>query len=291
MDKNSSDKEVLDAFFAEAKQETPPSSGGLRPIFWVPALALLLFLAGRHFRGEQADPSPNESDGTSAVRANPVATKNQRLGVAPVAKIALRGVGSPSRSTSTAASAVGQPEHEHQHFEAEGALVTDHGIPLFQETQTAGGISPSQRAQIVARRLNDKAMGKGLDPTKIQARLINDVAAVCFVEPSGEAFNLATVDPQTATQFGYPANSARLTFWWRDVLRDHACVIAGNPPIYTTPYSSALQNVYSLCQKQEKGIPSHKGFEKAISNLSRADHDDLQGLYIKVPSNYHPQKN
>jgi len=289
MDKNSSDKEVLDAFFEGAKQETPRSGGCLRPIIWVPALLLLLFWANKHFRGEQDDSSSDQSDGTPALRVNPITAK--RLGIAPVAKVAPLGVGSPSRSTSTAASAVGQPEHEHQHFEAEGALVTDHGIPLFQETQTAGGISPSQRAQIVARRLNDKAMGKGLDPTKIQARLINDVAAVCFVEPSGGAFNLATVDPQTATQFGYPANSARLTFWWRDVLRDHACVIAGNPPIYTTPYSSALQNVYSLCQKQEKGIPSHEGFEKAISNLSRADHDDLQGLYIKVPSNYHPQKN
>lgn len=274
MNKNSSDKDVLDGYERSVRQQG--GGGAVGGLMAVIALVLLLVVGGFFFRSRQAK--------SSAAAATPQPTAIDGEGRQAVAR-------QPAGGNSVAGAAPDEEHHEHQHFEAEGALVTDHGIPLFQETQTAGGVSPTQRAQIVAQRLNDRAVGNGLDPAKIQARLIHNIASVCFVEPSGRFYNLATVDPQTAAQFGYPTNAARLTLWWRDVLRDHACVIAGKPPIYTTPYSSALQNVYSLCQKQEKGVPTHEGFEKAIANLSRADHDDLQGLYIKVPSNYHAQPN
>lgn len=277
MNKNSSDKDVLDAYERSVKQQAQSNGGtsaglAFAIIALVLLLVLLLVVGGFLFRSQHAESS-------ALALQTGVDSQSKERAVAP-------------RADSNGATGVAADEdhHEHPHFEAEGALVTNHGIPLFQETQTAGGVSPAQRAQIVAQRLNDRAVNNGLEPTKIQARLIRNVASVCFVELSGKTYNLATVDPQTAAQFGYPANPARLTLWWRDVLRDHACVIAGKPPIYTTPYSSALQNVYSLCQRQQKGIPTHEEFEKAIASLSRADRNDLQGLYVQVPSNYRPQE-
>ena len=182
-------------------------------------------------------------------------------------------------------------EPHHDHFMAEGALVTNHGIALFQETQASGGHSPDQRARIIAERLNRTAEMQGLDPKNIVALPANGLPTVSFAAPKGKVIVLATVDSQTASQFGYKSNPGLLAAWWRDVLRDHAAIIAGKPPLYTTPYSSALQKVYSLCQKEQKGVPTHESFEQALGKLSRDDHDELQGLYIQVPKNYRPQTN
>ena len=204
MNKNSSDKDVLDAY-EKSLREQGHRGRGTAAGFGLAAIVVLLVLGSFLLRSKQAKSSATlpqltavKSEATETITKQPSGV-NGVDGVAP-----------------------DEDHHEHQHFEAEGALVTDHGIPLFQETQTAGGISPEQRAKLVAQRLNDRAVNNGLEPTKIQARLIHNIASVCFVEPSGKAYNLATIDPQTAAQFGYPANPARLTFWWRDILRDHA---------------------------------------------------------------------
>ncbi len=187
----------------------------------------------------------------------------------------------------------GEEQHgaHHDHFEAEGALVTNHGIALFQETQSSGGLSPEQRARIVTRRLNQTAETQGLDPKQIVAIPANGLPTVSFVTSQGKNIVLATIDTQTAGQFGFKSNPGALASWWRDVLRDHAAIIAGSSPLYTTPYSSALQNVYMLCQKEQKGVPTHESFEQALTKLSREERDDLQGLYIQVPKNYRSQAN
>lgn len=238
MNKNSSDKDVLDAYERSVKPQAQ-SNGGTAAGLGLAAIALILFLVvgGFLFRSRQVkssvpkpQPTPLNGEGKEIAAAQP-AGGNSVAGVAP-----------------------DEDHHEHhQHFEAEGALVTDHGIPLFQETQTAGGISPAQRAQIVAQRLNDRAIGNGLEPTRIQALLIHNVASVCVVEPSGKAYNLATVDPQTAAQFGYRSNPARLTLWWRDVLRDHILYYRGKTAyLYHTLFQCAPERVFAM-SKARKG--------------------------------------
>ncbi len=179
----------------------------------------------------------------------------------------------------------------HSHFRAEGALVSNHGIPLFLETQSSGGFTPQRRAELVTDRLNDMAQSHGLEAEHISMRSVNGVPTVFFFHPhrKGEPGHvLATIDPKTAAQFGFGNQPDRLAFWWRDVLRDHTLIVSGEPPLYTTPYSGSLQRFYELCQREHKGVPTHESFEQALANMKVSERDALHTLYIRVPSNYQP---
>lgn len=186
----------------------------------------------------------------------------------------------------------GKEHDHHDHFQAEGTLVSNHGVPLLQETQTSGGFDPAKRAQIVAQRLNDMAESHGLEAEHIVTRVENGVPTVFFFHrhKAGEPGHvLATLDPRTAGQFGYGSRPGILAFWWRDVLRDHALIVSGQPPVYTTPYAQPLQRLYVLCQRARQGVPTHESFEKALEGLTQPERDALQSLYISVPANYRPQ--
>ncbi len=282
MDTNSPDHDVFGAASQDLQNEANTSTGAFKLFGTIAVLAVLGVVS---WMGWQSYSSKNEV----AVAPQPtiqVAAAPETPVAAPASETA------DDHDEHKANPAVSAEEAEgahHKHFEAQGALVTNHEIALFMETQKAGGVSPSERAQIVTQRLNETAESTGLDPEKIVARMENDLATVYYAKPGKAGYVLATVDPKTAAQFGFGKNPALLTYWWRDVLRDHACIIAGNPPIYTTPYSSILQRVYSLCQAEQKGVPTHESFETAISKLSREEHDALQGLYVQVPTNYRPQ--
>lgn len=176
-----------------------------------------------------------------------------------------------------------------QRFLAEGSLVSNQGIPLIQQTQTAGGLTPVERAEVVAQRLNDLSATDTLQAELILVRLVDNTATVFASPLSNGGFGqvLATVDGKTAAQFGFENEPGLLAFWWRDVLRDHVLIISGKPPIYTTPYAQPMQRLYGLCRSQ--GVPTPKTIENALSQLSPAEKDALQSLYINVPSNYRPQ--
>lgn len=186
----------------------------------------------------------------------------------------------------------GKHQEGHEHFEAEGALVTNHEIPLLLETQAAGGFTPQRRAEIVAERLNEMVHEHSLEAEHIVVHMKNGIPTV-YYSHAGESKKaghlIATVDRKTAAQFGLKNNAGKLAFWWRDVLRDHALIIAGEPPLYTAPYTQALQRLYAACQQEKKGIPSHDAFEKALKRLSVSERDSLQSLYNRVPANYRPQ--
>ena len=282
MDTNSPDHDVFGAASQDLQNEANTSTGAFKLFGTIAVLAVLGVVS---WMGWQSYSSKNEV----AVAPQPtvqVAAASAPPVVAPASETA------DDHDEHKANPAVSAEEAEgahHKHFEADGALVTNHEIALFMETQTAGGVSPSDRAQIVTQRLNDTAESTGLDPKNIQARIVNDLPTVFYDKPDGAGYVLATIDPQTAAQFGFADDPAILALWWRDVLRDHSCIIAGNPPIYTTPYSSILQRVYSLCQAEQKGVPTHESFETAIGKLTREEHDALQGLYVQVPANYRPQ--
>lgn len=186
-------------------------------------------------------------------------------------------------------------QHEHHgHFQAEGTLVSNHGVPLLQETQTSGGFDPAKRAQIVAERLNNTAEKYGLKAESIVTQVENGVPTVRYFRTYtvGEAGDLlATVDPKTAGQFGYGSYPDTLALWWRDVLRDHSLIISGQPPVYTTPYVQPLQRLYVLCQRERQGVQTRESFDKALSNLTQSERDALQTLYTTIPPNYRPLPN
>lgn len=283
MDTNSPDQDVLDAAKRELQHEANTSSGAFKLFGIIAVLTVLGIVSWIGWQGYSsknmvaAPPQPAVQVG--AVPETPA--------IAPADETAS---GHDDHDVNPAAPAAEAEGAHHKHFEADGALVTNHEIALFLETQEAGGVSPSERAEVVTQRLNDTAESTGLDPKNIQARIVNDLPTVFYAKPDSEGYVLATIDPQTAAQFGFANDPAILALWWRDVLRDHSCIIAGNPPIYTTPYSSILQRVYSLCQAEQKGVPTHESFETAIGKLSRDEHDALQGLYVQVPANYRPQR-
>lgn len=281
MDTNSPDEDVFGAAKRDLENESNLSPGAFK-LFCIVAIVILgvvSWMGWSNYSSKNLVASPPQP-------TVQVATAPEVPATAPAAETADL---HDDHKASPAAPAEEAEGAHHKHFEAQGALVTNHEIALFQETQTAGGVSPSERAQVVTQRLNETAESTGLDPQNIVARMENDLATVYYARPDNTGYVLATVDPKTAAQFGFGENPGILTFWWRDVLRDHACIIAGNPPIYTTPYSSILQRVYSLCQAEQKGVPTHESFETAIGKLSREEHDALQGLYVQVPTNYRPQ--
>jgi hypothetical protein len=180
-------------------------------------------------------------------------------------------------------------EEAHRHFAAQGALVTDHGIPLLRESQHAGGFTPERRAQIVAERLNNMATTHGLEPGVLSVRRVKGYPTVFFFhkhDSSSQGHVLATVDPRTAKQFGFANHPEVLAYWWRDIMRDHALVIAGSPPRWTTRYAQPMQQLYDFCQKEQRGVPSHESFERALSKLSPAEREILSNLYMSVPDNY-----
>ena len=118
-------------------------------------------------------------------------------------------------------------DHHHDHFLADGTLVTNHGIPLFRETQ-AFKWSPEERAQKVTARLNMIATTHGLEADSVFMRRVGGLPTVFFYHhhgPGSEGHILATVDPKTAAEFGYGSKPETLAYWWRDVLRDHALLI------------------------------------------------------------------
>ena len=282
MDTNSPDHDVFGAASQDLQNGANTSPGAFKLFGTIGLLGVLAVVFGVGLQiyssKNQVAAPPEPAVQVAAAPETPV--------VAPAPETA---DGHDEHKANAAAPAEEAESAHHKHFEAQGALVTNHEIALFMETQTAGGVSPSERAQIVTQRLNDTAESTGLDPQNIVARMENDLVTVYYAKSGSTGYVLATIDPKTAAQFGFGEDPALLTYWWRDVLRDHACIIAGNPPIYTTPYSSILQRVYSLCQAERKGVPTHESFETAIGKLTREEHDALQGLYVQVPENYRPQ--
>ena len=210
----------------------------------------------------------------------------------------------PLNSEVTPASPPGErpagPDEEHQegghhkHFTAEGAVITDHGLPMLEESQAIGSLSPEQRAAIVVDRLNTLIETHDFDDDAIFMRMINGYPCVFFYHNHGsgiEGHLLATVDPKTAGEFGYQDRAVLLAYWWRDILRDHALIIGGKTPHWTTRYAPTMQRLYQIMQEEQAGVPSHESFEQAMVRLSPDEKTALQHLYSSVPVGYAPQPN
>lgn len=93
-----------------------------------------------------------------------------------------------------------EEQTHHNHFQAEGSLVSDHGIPLFLETQTSGGFSPRRRAEIVVERLNRLAATHGLEAEHIVMHIERGIPTVFFFHPhqtgeSGHVVATVTCSP------------------------------------------------------------------------------------------------
>lgn len=225
----------------------------------------------------------------------PVAARPEGHNTAPPSA-ATHASGSPTAAVTHADDHASQGHegegHHHEHFIAQGPVVSDHGIPLFKETQTFDNLSPQQRAEKVTGRLNMIAVTHGLEADSVFMRRIRGCPCVFYYHnhgPKSEGHLLATIDPLTAREFGFQKNPEFLAYWWRDVLRDHALVITGQTPRWTTRYAPPMQRLYEFLQQTRRGVPSHESFDLALSKLSSADLGSLRSLYVSVPANYRPQ--
>jgi len=181
----------------------------------------------------------------------------------------------------------------YQHFAANGSTVTDHGIPLFQETQALRW-RPAGRARRVAARLNLISATHDFDPVSIFMKHVGGQPTVFYYHRHGstsEGHLIATVDARTARQFGYGGRADLLAYWWRDVLRDHVLITKGEPPRWTTRYASTLELLYEQLQQLRAGVPSQSSFDEALSRLAPGEVQALKTLYVNVPVNYHPTPN
>ncbi len=182
--------------------------------------------------------------------------------------------------------------HQHEHFIAQGAQITDHTIPLIRETQPCGNMTPEKRAQVVVARLNMIANTHGLNADSVFVRHVNGMTCVFYYHhhgPDSEGHILATVDPQTAGEFGDAHDPDRLAYWWRDVMRDHILLIQGKTPHWTTRYASTIEQLHVSIQNVQQGVPTHETIEQVLSQLPPADMEALRGLYSSVPVNYRPE--
>jgi len=198
--------------------------------------------------------------------------------------------------------------------------VYNYGLAILSESQPFTFFSPKTnknetwtpeiRAGRLAYRLNDNLgdvkgmIGGGVSPEDavknvLQGTLSGDpVIYFKYGKPDGDKMGdlILTVDAQTAADCGCP-DAARLSCWWRDLLRDYLLINLGRPPLY--PLDAAgnpnppapLQDLSTRLQKAAgQGPPDERAFHAVYSDLllpaNQKSYNDLQTLYKTLPPGY-----
>jgi serine/threonine protein kinase/transposase-like protein len=176
----------------------------------------------------------------------------------------------------------------------EYGAVLMHGVPVFIITAPFGELSPAQRAEKTAQRLQEVLAGSGKhppDPETVQA-VINARGETVLIhrekgrtgEPDPEEVVL-TVDETTARTYA-GVSPATLGLWWRDLLRDQIRLARGRPPVstYDTRYGKILDRVYQQVEDEKRGqwIASAE-IRKALDDLPEAQQTVLDTAWRTVP--------
>lgn len=166
----------------------------------------------------------------------------------------------------------------------ERGVVTSHGMALFQIASAAGGRSPVQRAQAVARRLEDSLDTD--DPRFFSVGFQNGELVIQQQEQSDLLPHvIVTIDRRLAP----PGDAERLAQWWLALLRDHLALALGERPRFTagTPIGAVFAKVYS-----ELGAPhtriAAEDIARAMDALTDGDRDILQSAAVGVPDSFDP---
>lgn len=171
-----------------------------------------------------------------------------------------------------------------------------HGIPVFIITRASGELSPAQRAQRTADRLQEILAGHekahGLDPDMLVAftNARNEtVLAHRHRAEKGETDPedvIVTVDRETARNYAH-TDPATLARWWRDMLRDQVRLARGRPPVstYGTPYGRVLDRVFQQVEEKRRGswVPP-VDIKRAIDDLPQAQRSVLATAWRAVPA-------
>jgi len=165
-----------------------------------------------------------------------------------------------------------------------GVVLMDEKV-LFEIRRPAGGYNTSERAEIVAGRL--ERMYPRMQPEALHAGKLNsEIVVLSDLSRSGDysaprdSDLIVTVDNRTAADLG--KSRWLLAHWWRDLFRDYMLVDRGQTPRYVAP-AEPLMGDYSRAKK------AHAGDEgKATAALGARAKDRLRRLYEAPAPAYQP---
>ena len=168
------------------------------------------------------------------------------------------------------------------HFDARGVpgkgghthgIVRAHYETLFEITTGAGGYTPLERAQIIAKRLDGILdAGQDLDPVLFAIDRVRGM--MCVVQrrqASGEdgAQVIVTIERGLARSYG--VSPTVLAEWWLALLRDHMLLAIAQPPRYLidTHLGEVFTTVHELANRaQAEEEERHEQIELALRQLT-----------------------
>jgi protein kinase-like protein len=178
----------------------------------------------------------------------------------------------------------------------EYAMVLVHGVPVMIITAPFGELSPAQRAEKAAERLQELLTGpdasEPLEPEMLQAVKNARGEMVLAYRRNDDtdreidpADVILTVDEGTAKTY---ANTDRrtLALWWRNLLQDQIRLARGRAPVSTfeTPYGKVLDRIYQQVEDRRRGhwVPP-ADIEDAVESLPKDQRTTLETAWRTLP--------
>ncbi len=169
----------------------------------------------------------------------------------------------------------------------DAGVVIMQGKILFEIRRPAGGFTTTERAEIVAGRLN--RLYPRLDPQDVRVgRMNNEIvvkARAPRIHPDGyssqvrDDFLLVTCDPRTAKDLG--RTRWLLAHWWRDVFRDYMLIDRGQAPAYVGEYVPTIRRY----QRARARLGDETA---AMDSLEAPEREELRSLYKAPAAQYAP---
>lgn len=191
---------------------------------------------------------------------------------------------------------IGRPAALADHFEARRAdidgrdagVVMGHQTDLFVITTSAGGLSATRRAEILADRLEQLAHARDLSLKDFRVGSRNGETVLLQQEDDDHpARILLTIDRGLASD----GDVDRLANWWLALLKDHLALAQGREPIYTegTPVGQVFHKLYESLGRPTEPV-DWRDIDHAFENLSGADQRVLDAACAAVPSTFRRSK-
>lgn len=133
------------------------------------------------------------------------------------------------------------------------AVVVLANIPCFTVIGSLGGLSPLERAEVIADRLNRLVKEPEIGVEYLVVSIEKGTIAILYQEKE-RRIPLITVDAKTAKSLsGSHKSRIRLAQWWTALLRDMFLLLRNQPPFYTTQtsFGRLLKEVYQKYQERK----------------------------------------
>lgn len=171
-------------------------------------------------------------------------------------------------------------------------IVSCNGMITIVFSVQSGGYTPSQRAKIVATRLNALFKSHEVGVKDFIVKRENGELTVFYYHVHGKKSKghiIATVDAPTAQSIG--AEPDQVVYWWRDILRDELLITHGETPKYAAKYCPTLVTFSQKVRVESNGKPpTPQTTIRAMAGLSSEERATLRNLYAYIPKDYNPVK-